>query len=119
MGPVPFFVGPVPFFSRGLVTLRGCVRPSVYVRMYVCMSPILFQHFVSGFGISAPAQLQVTNAVVYTVPPMPLPTTLLPLPNPHDLYRAVYPALLVMCKRLFKRICPSVGPSVPQPNFVM
>ena len=95
MGPVPFFVGPVPFFSRGLVTLRGSVRPSVYVRMYVSMSPIFFQHFVSGFGISAPAQLHVTNAVVYTAPPMPLPTTLLPLSNPRDLCRAVYPALLV------------------------
>ena len=65
MGPVPFFVGPVPLFSRGLVTQEGVsVHPSVCpsVRMYVRPSPVFFQHFASGFGISAPAQLHVTNA---------------------------------------------------------
>ena len=70
-----------------------CRSVGLSVRRSVCwwvgrsLSDLLHWHFrryASGFCITAPAQPQATAAVLYMAPPLPLPSTLLPLPNIRD-----------------------------------
>ena len=75
------------------------VRPSVcmYVRPYVTRFFLGTLRAVCAFPLLPNYMWLMLSCI--RLPPMPLPTTLLPLPNPRDLCRAVYPALFLIRTR--------------------
>ena len=72
--------------SKEINFLFSCVHATLYITLLVSWSvgPLVSpSHIYSAgnFCITAPTQSRTTDAVMYLVPPLPLPPKLLPLPN--------------------------------------